>query len=110
MSASVYVRIDQQAPLRHRRALCPTVANELGRELDWRVYDGLDSEMWGSLRSITPPHLRVGRASMSRAQRGQSECLVRGKWGVDEIKGSNPMWKYDRRKKGVQIRHGPYET
>ena len=30
----MYVRTEEQVPLRHRRALRPTVANELERELD----------------------------------------------------------------------------
>ena len=34
MSVSAYATTKEQAPLRHLRALRPTVANELGRELE----------------------------------------------------------------------------
>ena len=50
----------------------PAGANELGREIDQRARDGLDSETRGSLRSIAPPRSRADRASMNGAQRCRS--------------------------------------
>ena len=46
---------------------------------------------------------------MNGVQRYRSEWQIPGKWDVDETMGRNPIWKDERNKKVVQIRHNPEE-